>query len=110
MKTSLKNVKVFVVYFVLNKTTVATEIRSTMLQNLSLLNIPIINELVIKNDPVEKAAPFSVLMKGVHLPHGQVLVLEDKSFYRKVLLKLYCNSKFKILVNFNYILSTSQKI
>ena len=45
-------------------------------------------------------------MEGFHLTRSQVRVLEAKSFYGKVL-KLYRNSKFKILVNFDFILSTS---
>ena len=28
------------------------------------------NELVIKNDPVEKATPFFVFMEAVQLPHN----------------------------------------
>ena len=44
-------------------------------------------------------------MEGVHLPHGQVP--EDRTFHRKVLSKVYRNSKFDILVNFNFVLSTS---
>ena len=39
-------------------------------------------------------------MKGVHRPHAQVVVLEDRSFHRKVLRKLYRNSKFNILAKF----------
>ena len=44
--------------------------------------------------------------RRVQLPHDQVLVLEDRTFYRKVHSKRYRNSKFNILVNFNLALST----
>ena len=46
-------------------------------------------------------------MEGVHLPHNQVLVLEDRTFPRKVLSKLYPKSKLNILANFDLALSTS---
>ena len=80
-----------------------------MLHNLSLPDMSIFNELVIKNDPVKKATSFFIFMEGVQLPHGQVLVLEDRGFYRKVFRKLYRNGKFNILVNFNVVLSFSLK-
>ena len=79
-----------------------------MLHNLFLLDMSIFNELVIKNDPVKKATSFFDFMKGVQLPHDQVLVLEDRTFHCKVLSRLYPNSKFNILepcfVNFIKIL------
>ena len=40
-------------------------------------------------------------MEGVLLPHYQVLVLEDRTFHCKVLRRLYRNSKFNSLANFN---------
>ena len=79
-----------------------------MLHNLFLLDISSFNELVSKNDPVKKATPFFVFMEEVQQSHSR-LVLEDRTSHRKVLSKLYCNSKFNILVNFNFALSTSQK-
>ena len=78
-----------------------------MLHNLFLLDISIFNELVIKNDPVKKATSFFVFMEGIQLPRDQVLVLEDRIFYCKVLNRLYRNSKLNILANFNLVLSTS---
>ena len=60
----------------------------------------IFNELVIKNDPVKKATPFFVFMEGVQLTHYQVLVLEDRTFHRKVLSRPYRSSKFNYLANF----------
>ena len=41
--------------------------------------VSIFNELVIKNDPVKKAIPFSVFVEGFQLPHDQALVLEDRT-------------------------------
>ena len=79
-----------------------------MLHNLFLLDMSIFNDLVIKNDPVEKATSFFDFMEGVQLPHYQVLVLEDRTFHSKVLSRRYPNSKFNILepcfVNFIKIL------
>ena len=66
----------------------------------------IFNELVIKNDPVEKATSFFVFMEGIQLPQNQVLVQEDRTFHCKVLSRLYRNSKFNILANFNVVFST----
>ena len=43
-------------------------------------------------------------METVQLPHNHVLVLEDRTFHRKVLTRLYRNNKFNILINFNFIL------
>ena len=57
----------------------------------------IFNELLIKNDPVKKVTSFFVFMEGVPLPNDQVLVLEDRTFHRKVLSRLYRNSKFNKL-------------
>ena len=39
-------------------------------------------------------------MERVHLPHGQVLLLEGRTFLLKVVGKFYRNSEFNILVNF----------
>ena len=78
-----------------------------MLHNLFLLDMSIFNELVIKNDPVKKATSFFVFMKGVQLPHDQVLVLEGRTFHCKVVSRIYRNSTFNILVNSNLVLSTS---
>ena len=78
-----------------------------MLHDLLLSDMSILNELVIKNDPVKKEASFVVFMEGAQLPHDQVLVLEDSTFHCKVLSRLYRNSKFNILANFNPVLSTS---
>ena len=74
-----------------------------MLHNLILLDMSIFNELAIENDPVKKATSSFVFMEGVQLPHEQVLVLEDRTFHRKALSKLYRNSKFNILANFNVV-------
>ena len=65
------------------------------------------NELVIKNDPIKKATSFFVFMEGVQLPHDQVLILENRTFHCKVLSRLYRNSKFNVLANFNLALQTS---
>ena len=71
--------------YILNKITLTTENRSTVLHNLFLLDTSIFNDLVIKNDPVKKAKSFFVFMEGVQLHHEQVLVLEDRAFQYKVL-------------------------
>ena len=63
----------------LNKITLTTENRSTLLHYLLLLDMSILNELVIKNDPVEKATSFFVFMEEVQLPHDQVLVSQQNS-------------------------------
>ena len=73
-----------------------------MLHNFLLLDMSIFDELVIKNDPVKKETPFFVFMEVVYLLHNQVLVVEDSIFHRRVLSKLYRNSKFNVLVNFNF--------
>ena len=65
------------------------------------------NELVIKNDPVKKAASFFAFMEGVQLSHDQVLVLEYRTFHCKVFNRVYPKSTFNILANFNLALSTS---
>ena len=69
----------------MNKTTLTTENRSTLLYNPFLLDMSIFNELVIKNDLVEKATPFFVFMEDVHLSQDQALVPEDRTFHRNVL-------------------------
>ena len=56
-----------------------------MVYNLFVLDVSTFNGLVIKNDPVNKATPFFVFMEEVQLPHDQALVIEDKTFQRKVL-------------------------
>ena len=65
------------------------------------------SESLIKNDPVKKAISFFVFMEEVQLPYDQVLVLEDRTSHYKVLSRLYRNSKFNILANFNLVLPTS---
>ena len=65
------------------------------------------NGLIIKNDPVKKATSLFVFMEGIQLSHDQVLVLERKIFHCKVLNRLYRNSKFNILANFNLVLSNT---
>ena len=56
------------------------------------------NELAIKNTSINKMRPFFVFMEQVHLPQGQVSLREGKTFYYKVLSKLYRNSElFKLL-------------
>ena len=50
------------------------------------------NELVIKNDPVKKAASFFAFMEGVQLSHDQVLVLEYRTFHCKVFNRVYPKS------------------
>ena len=89
------------------KTTLTTENRSTVLYNLFLLDMSIFNELVNKNDPVKKRHHLLAFMGGVQLPHDQILRLEDRTFDCKIFSKLYCSSKFNILVNFNFVSSTS---
>ena len=68
-----------------------------------MLDMSIFNLLVIKSDPVKKATSFFAFMEGVQLPHDQVLVLEDRNFYCKILSRLYRNRKFNILANFNLV-------
>ena len=63
----------------------------------------VFNKLAIKNDRIKKASPFFVFMEKIQLPHDKVLLLEDRTFHHKVLSKLYRNSKFNILVNFNFV-------
>ena len=77
-----------------------------MLHDHLLSDMSILNELVIKNDHVKKET-FFVFMEWAQLPHDQVLGLEDSTFHCKVLNRLYCNSKFNILADFNLVLSTS---
>ena len=43
------------ILYILNKITLTTEIRSTVLHNLFLLDVSVFNVLVIKNDPVKKS-------------------------------------------------------
>ena len=43
----------------------------------------------------KKATSVFAFIEGIHLPHGQVLVLEDRAFYYKVLSKLYLNTNGK---------------
>ena len=66
------------ILYILNKTTITTENRSTVLHNLFLLDMPIFNKFATNNDPVEKATSFSAFMEGMQHPHDQLLVLEDK--------------------------------
>ena len=54
-----------------------------------------LNKLVIKNDPVKKVTPLFHFVKGIHLTHGQVIVLEGRTFHHKVLSKRYLNSNGK---------------
>lgn len=44
-------------------------------------------------------------MEVVHLPQNQVSVVEEKTFYQKVLSKFYRNNKFNFSVNFSSVLS-----
>ena len=97
------------ILYILNKITLTTENRSTVLHNLFLLDMFIFNELVIKIDPVKKTTSFFVFMDSVQLSHDQALVLEDRTFHCIALSRLYRDSKFNILVNFNLVLSTSLK-
>ena len=58
------------VYFVyIGAITLTTKNRSTVLNNLFLLDMSVFNDLVIKKDPVKKAKSFFVFMKGVQLNH-----------------------------------------
>ena len=77
------------ILYILNKITLTSENGSTVLHNLFLLDMSIFNELVIKNDPVKKAASFFVFVEGAQLPHDQVLILEERNFHCKVLSRLY---------------------
>ena len=50
-------------------------------------------------------------MEVLHLPHGQISVWEDiysLSLQSIFLIKLYHNSNFDVLVNFDFVLSTSK--
>ena len=73
------------VLYILDKMTLTTENRFTVLHNLFLLDMPIFSDLVTENDPVKKAKSFFVFMEGVQLHHDQVLVLDDRTFQCKVL-------------------------
>ena len=78
------------ILYILNKITLTTQNTSTVLHNLFLLDMSIFNELVNKDDPVKKATSFFFFMEGV-----------------QVLSRLYRNSNFDILANFNLVLLTS---
>ena len=53
------------VLYILNEITLTTEIRSTVLHDLFLLDMSVINVLVIKNDPVKKKqSPSKCLWRG----------------------------------------------
>ena len=78
-----------------------------MPNNLFLLDMSIFNESVIKNYHVKKATLLFVFTEGVQLPRDPVLILEDRTFHYKFLRRLYRNSKFNILANFNLVLSNS---
>ena len=73
------------ILYILNRITLTTENRSTVLHNLFLLDMSVFNDLVIKNDPVKKAKSFFAFMEEVQLHHDQILVLEDRNFHCKVL-------------------------
>ena len=60
---------------------------------------------IIKNTRNRKKRPFFVFMEEVHLPQSQVSLREGKTFYYKVLSKLYHNSELNFLLSFNLILS-----
>ena len=69
----------------------------------------IFNKLLIKNYTVKKETPLFVFMEVFQLPHGQVLVLEDrKLFTTKFSVNFIVITNLHILVNFNFILSVSQ--
>ena len=53
------------ILYILNKRTLTTENRSTVVDNVFLLDVSMFNDLVIKNNPAKKAKPFFVFMKGV---------------------------------------------
>ena len=65
-----------------------------------------LDEVQIKNNSVKKTL-FFIFMNGVHLPHEHIVVLEDIIFHHQIFNKLYHNSIFNILENFNFFLSTS---
>ena len=69
----------------LNKITLTTENRFTVLHNLFLLDMSMFNDLVIKNSPVKKTKSFFVSVEEDQLHHGQVLVQEVRTFHCKVL-------------------------
>ena len=56
---------------------------------------------------LKKETPLLVFMERIQLPHREVLVLESRVFHHKVLYEIYRNSKFNILVKFNFVLLTS---
>ena len=65
--------------------------------------MPILNELVFKNDLINKKTSFFVLIEGFHSPHSLVSVLEDRTFHYKVLSKLDRSINFNILVNYKFV-------
>ena len=67
-----KGKNVYILY-ILNKITLTTENRSTVLHNLFLLDMSIFNELVIKNYLVKKGALFFVFMEGVFVNFIKIL-------------------------------------
>ena len=95
------------ILYILNKATLKTKNGSIVLHNLLLLDMFIFNGLVIKNDSVKKSKIFHCFYVGDSTASHQFFVLEETTFHCKVLCRLYCNSKFNILANFNLLLSTS---
>ena len=91
------------ILYILNKKTVTAENRSTVLDTLFLLDMSIFDKLVNKNDLVKKETPFFTFMEGVHLPTAKSWYQKSRRFHRK----FYRKSKFNILVNFDFVLSTS---
>ena len=61
------------------------------------------NELVFKNDPDKQNNAILYFLEWFHLPHSQVSVLEDRTFYHKVIRKLDLNSNFNFLVNCKFV-------
>ena len=66
--------------YILNKITVITENRSTVLLNLFFFY----SMKAIKNDPFKKATSFFAFMEDVQLSHGQALAPEDRNVYSRL--------------------------
>ena len=87
----------------MEKTTLKTENRSTVLHNLFFLDMYRFTVSIIKNNPVKNLTPLFLIMEGFRC-------LANRSWYWKTELftskfSLSCNSKFDILPNFNLVLS-----
>ena len=89
------------ILYILNKITVTTENRSTVLHNLFLLDMSIFDDFITKNDPVKN----KLLYGGGSTTSWPSLGIRRQNFE-----KFSVDSKSNILANFNLVLSTSLKI